>query len=504
MRMETALSSRGSTANMPSATAPRDDRARMMSTAPGRRASVLALSALLLMPAGDALAASLDGATLGVAWALPFAGLLLSIAVGPLLFPHVWHRHYGLIGAGWSLLVVVPLVLSLGPAGATEAIAHALLLEYLPFILMLFALFTAAGGIVVAGNIHGSPAVNTGILAIGTAAASIIGTTGASMILIRPLLRANDNRRTRVHVVVFFIFLVSNIGGSLSPLGDPPLFLGFLRGVDFFWTTRALFMPTALCAGVLLALFFVVDSVLYRRERTLQALRDPTPDKRVRLLGLVNFALIGVAVAAILLSGLWKSDVVFTVAGVHVPLQNVVREAVMVAVGLASLALSRAEHRRANDFDWEPILEVAKLFAAIFVCIVPVLAMLQAGAAGRFAGIVSLVTGPDGQPLPVAYFWLTGVLSSFLDNAPTYLVFFELAGGDPAVLMTRLAGTLAAISMGAVFMGANTYIGNAPNFMVYAIARSAGVPMPSFFGYMLWSGAILLPLFGLVTVLFVG
>ncbi|WP_293868880.1 sodium:proton antiporter [uncultured Alsobacter sp.] len=469
------------------------------------RLTALALSfaGLLATAPSPAAAASLDGATLGIAWAIPFAGLLLCIATGPLLFPHVWHKHYGLIGAGWALLVVVPLTLSLGPAGAAEAVAHAVLLEYLPFILMLFALYTAAGGIVVAGNLHGSPGVNTALLGVGTAAASVIGTTGASMILIRPLLRANDDRRSRVHVVVFFIFLVSNIGGSLTPLGDPPLFLGFLRGVDFFWTTKALLGPTLLCAAVLLALFYVLDTVLYRRDGAQKPLRDPTPDKRIRLLGVANFALIGVAVAAILMSGIWKPGIEVTVLGVHVPLQNIVREAVMIGVGLASLALSKAEHRRANGFDWEPIREVAKLFAAIFVCIVPVLAMLQAGASGPFAAIVRLVTGPAGEPLPVAYFWLTGLLSSFLDNAPTYLVFFELAGGDPGILMMKLAGTLAAISMGAVFMGANTYIGNAPNFMVYAIARSSGVPMPSFFGYMLWSGAILLPLFVVVTVVFV-
>jgi Na+/H+ antiporter NhaD/arsenite permease-like protein len=479
-----------------------DERTRMTPTFTGRCCALALALAGILAPV-PAFAASLDGASLGLAWALPFAGLLLSIATGPLLFPHVWHKHYGLIGAGWAALVVVPLVLSIGPSDAAGAVAHAILLEYLPFILMLFALYTAAGGIVVAGNLHGSPATNTGILAAGTAVASVIGTTGASMILIRPLLRANDDRRSRVHVVVFFIFLVSNIGGSLTPLGDPPLFLGFLRGVDFFWTTTALLGPTLLCSAVLLALFYVLDTVLYRREGQQKPLRDPTPDKRIRLVGTANFVLIGVAVSAILMSGMWKPGIEFTVLGVHVPLQNVVRDCVMVGVGLASLAISKAEHRRANDFDWEPIREVAKLFAAIFVCIVPVLAMLQAGSAGPFAGIVRLVTGTAGEPLPVAYFWLTGVLSSFLDNAPTYLVFFELAGGDPAVLMTKFASTLAAISMGAVFMGANTYIGNAPNFMVYAIARSAGVPMPSFFGYMLWSGCILLPLFVLVTVLFV-
>jgi Na+/H+ antiporter NhaD/arsenite permease-like protein len=465
----------------------------------------LALAALAggVFVSSPALAAELDGAHLGMAWAVPFAGVLLSIAVGPLVAPDFWHHHYGKIGAAWAVLLLVPMVLVQGASPTFAAVLHTVLHEYLPFILMLLALFTAAGGVMVAGNIHGSPLANTAILGFGAAIASVIGTTGASMVPIRPLLRANDNRRHNVHVVVFFIFLVSNVGGALSPLGDPPLFLGFLRGVDFFWTTKALLPQTVFCVAVLLAVFYLIDAVVYKRDETEGRVYDPTPDKRVRLRGTVNLALIGVAVGAILLSGIWKPGVEFDVAGVHLPLEGLVRDAVMIAVTLASLAVTPQVYRRANEFSWEPILEVAKLFAAIFTCIIPVIAMLKAGPQGVFAPLIALVSHPDGTPAPVAYFWMTGLLSSFLDNAPTYLVFFELAGGDPARLMGPLASTLAAISMGAVFMGANTYIGNAPNFMVYAIARRAGVAMPSFFGYMLWSGLILMPLFGLVTVLFI-
>jgi Na+/H+ antiporter NhaD/arsenite permease-like protein len=445
----------------------------------------------------------LDGASLGIAWALPFAGILLSVALGPLVAPHVWHHHYGKISAGWAVLLLVPLAAVHGSSLTIEVLLHTMVLEYLPFILMLLALFTAAGGVVVAGNIHGSPVTNTILLALGAAMASIIGTTGASMVLIRPLLRANDERYHNVHVVVFFIFLVSNIGGALSPLGDPPLFLGFLRGVDFFWTAKALLPQTAFCTLILLALFFVVDTWFYRRDAVQKPKYDPTPDKRLRLRGTANLGLIAIAICAILASGIWKPGIELEVHGLHMPLQNITRDAVMVLVVVASVAITPAVYRRANGFSWEPILEVAKLFAAIFTCIIPVLAMLQAGAGGVFAPLVALVSQPDGSPAPVAYFWLTGLLSSFLDNAPTYLVFFELAGGDPARLMGPLAATLAAISMGAVFMGANTYIGNAPNFMVYAIARRSGVAMPSFFGYMLWSGLILVPLFLLVTLVFV-
>jgi Na+/H+ antiporter NhaD/arsenite permease-like protein len=202
------------------------------------------------------------------------------------------------------------------------------------------------------------------------------------------------------------------------------------------------------------------------------------------------------------MSAQWKPGVTFSIGGVPVELQNVVRDVIFVIAALLSLKLTRPQTRTANGFSWGPIVEVAILFACIFTCIVPVIAMLHAGTQGAFAPLIALVAQPDGSPNNFAYFWLTGALSSFLDNAPTYLVFFELAGGDPKVLMTTLASTLAAISLGAVFMGANTYIGNAPNFMVYAIARGAGVKMPSFFGYMLWSSAILLPTFVVVTLLF--
>jgi Na+/H+ antiporter NhaD/arsenite permease-like protein len=300
---------------------------------------------------------------------------------------------------------------------------------------------------------------------------------------------------------VFFIFLVSNVGGSLTPLGDPPLFLGFLRGVDFFWTTTHLFSETLFVAGLLLGAFFLLDTVLYRKEGK-PPLRDPTPDKKVRLRGLVNLGLIGVVIAAILMSAAWKPGVSFSIHGVVVELQTALRDLVFVLATLTSLALTRREYRAANGFSWGPIQEVAKLFAGIFLCMVPVLAMLRAGARGPFAPLLALVSSPDGSPNNAAYFWLTGGLSSFLDNAPTYLVFFELAGGEPKHLMTAGHLTLAAISSGAVFMGANTYIGNAPNFMVYAIAKNSGVKMPGFFGYMLWSGAVLIPTFILATFVF--
>jgi len=455
-------------------------------------------------PALAAEAGGLPGATMSILWALPFAGILLCIATGPLFYPHVWEHHYGKFAAFWSALVLVPMAFVFGFGVTLEAALHTLLLEYMSFIILLFGLFTIAGGILVAGNIHGSPLVNAALLVIGAVLASVVGTTGASMILIRPIIRANDNRRFNAHVVVFFIFLVSNIGGALTPLGDPPLFVGFLRGVDFFWTTQHLLVETLVVAGIVLAVFLALDTWLHRREGDLPKVKDPTPDSKVRIRGLPNFLLLAGVIAAILMSATWKPGISFTIHGIELELQNLARDAIIVLLALASLRLTRKVYREANGFSWGPILEVAKLFAAIFLCIVPVIAILRAGPDGALSSLVALVTGPDGAPDDLAYFWTTGLLSSVLDNAPTYLVFFELAGGDPQVLMTTLATTLAAVSTGAVFMGANTYIGNAPNFMVYAIARDRGVRMPSFFGYMLWSGAVLIPTFLLTGWLFFG
>jgi len=386
------------------------------------------------------------------------------------------------------------------PLAGAQAV-HALVEEYIPFIILLTALFTVAGGIHIRGNLHGAPGLNTAILAIGAVLASFMGTTGASMLLIRPLIRANDNRMHRAHVVVFFIFIVSNAGGSLTPLGDPPLFLGFLKGVDFFWTAKNILPDTLFILAVLLVLFYLIDRYYYRKEGVLPV--DPTPDtKRVGFDGAINFVLLGGVVALVLISGFWKSPVTFDIYGSKMGLPGLVRDVGLIAITLLSLKITAAKVHADNQFEWGPMAEVAKLFAGIFLTIIPVIAMLKAGTQGPFGAIVAAVTRADGQPDPAMYFWATGILSSFLDNAPTYLVFFNTAGGDPVALMTTYATTLAAISAGAVFMGANTYIGNAPNLMVKAIAESRGVRMPSFFGYMLWSGAILIPLFVLTTFIF--
>lgn len=460
--------------------------------------------AMACMASPLAMAADIDGSRLSVLWGVPFAGILLSIALLPLLAPMFWHHHFGKVAAAWALAFLVPFAFVYGPGAAAAGFVHALVAEYIPFVILLTALFTVAGGIYIRGNLHGSPALNTGLLAVGAVLASFMGTTGASMLLIRPLIRANDNRKHVAHVVVFFIFIVSNAGGSLTPLGDPPLFLGFLKGVDFSWTVRHIFPDTLFLVGVLLALFHAFDSWYYRQAGEVGR-SDPTPDSPPQALGFdgkVNFVLLLAVVALVLLSGVWKSPVEWVIAGTPVGLPGLVRDLGLIVVTLVSLALTPRQVHADNQFGWGPMQEVAKLFAGIFLTIIPVIAMLKAGVDGPFGAIVSAVTRADGSPDPAMYFWATGVLSSFLDNAPTYLVFFNTAGGDPATLMTTHAATLAAISAGAVFMGANTYIGNAPNLMVKAIAEDRGVKMPSFFGYMLWSGAILVPLFVAMTFIF--
>ena len=444
-------------------------------------------------------AAQLDGSQLSTVWGVPFAGLLLSIALMPLLTPFFWHQHFGKITAAWSLAFFLPFAVIFGPGMASVGFMHALLEEYIPFIVLLTTLFTVAGGIHIRGNLHGSPGLNTAILAIGAVLASFMGTTGASMLLIRPLIRANDNRSHKAHVIVFFIFIVSNAGGSLTPLGDPPLFLGFLKGVEFFWTAKHIFPETLFMIGTLLAIFYIIDSWFYRRREEVLP-RDPTPDSRgIGFDGAVNFWLLGGVAGLVLLSGIWKSPVAFNIAGTDVGLPGLVRDVGLTFITLLSLKITAAKVHADNQFSWGPMAEVAKLFAGIFLTIIPVIAMLKAGTSGPFGAVVSAVTRSDGTPDPAMYFWATGILSSFLDNAPTYLVFFNTAGGDAQVLMTSLASTLAAISAGAVFMGANTYIGNAPNLMVKAIAEDRDVKMPSFFGYMLWSGAVLIPLFVIMT-----
>lgn len=336
-------------------------------------------------------AAGLNGAELSLLWSLPFAGLLLSIALFPIFAPAFWHHHFGKIALGWALAFLLPCALWLSPADAGNVVVHAMVDEYLPFIVLLFALYTISGGILITGNLHGSPALNTGILALGAACASIMGTTGAAMLLIRPLLRANDNRRHNVHVVVFFIFLVGNIGGGLTPIGDPPLFLGFLKGVSFSWTFQAMLLPVLTACGLLLLAFYLLDSYYYRKEGVLP--RDPTPDNhRLGVQGGFNFLLLAGVVGAVLMSGMWKPGLELNILGVKVGIQNLLRDGMLLGLAGASLAFTSTRIRDGNEFNWDPIAEVGKLFGAIFITMAPAIAILRAGPDGALAQLVGLVS----------------------------------------------------------------------------------------------------------------
>ncbi len=449
----------------------------------GLTSAVAALTAAAATGAGDAGGVPL-GRTLSAWSGLPFLGILLSIALFPLLAPRFWHHHYPKVTAFWGLVLVVPFVASHGRAAADELL-HTALLEYLPFIVLIGTLFIIGGGILVRGTLRGSPAVNTALMVVGTALASWIGTTGAAMLLIRPLLRANRDRRFKAHTVVFFIILVANVGGALTPLGDPPLFLGFLSGVPFFWSL-SLWREVLLVSGLLLAIYIALDLHHWRREDASVRASTQVPHEPLSLEGWHNLLFLAGVLAAVVASGVWHPGDV-SLLGVEVPLQNLARDAALVALAAGSLATTRRSTREENGYSWGPIREVAVLFAGIFATIVPVLLVLRAGEHGAMGTVIHAVTTPG------RFFWGTGLLSSFLDNAPTYLAFLSTAVGRiyPDVpareAVLRLAienhAYLQAIATGAVFMGANTYIGNAPNFMVKSIAEEAGVEMPSFFGY---------------------
>ncbi len=439
---------------------------------------------------------------------LPFIGILLSIAIIPLIAPTFWHRNFGKVSAFWGISFLLPFLIEFGLHETLYQFLHVLLLEYLPFIILLFSLFTISGGIRLTGSLTGTPLVNTTLILIGTLLASWMGTTGAAMLLIRPVLRANKGRKHKIHTIVFLIFLVANIGGSLTPLGDPPLFLGFLNGVDFFWTTTAMLKPMLLVSVILLMMYFLLDSYYYKIDN--DNLEAGTGSEKIGLEGSFNFLLIAGVIGAVLMSGVWHPSIELPAPlGVHLELQNICRDVILLLLAAISWKYTQQDIRNKNGYTWFPILEVAKLFAGIFITIIPAIAILRAGEEGVLSGIIKLVTNPDGSPVNAMYFWLTGTLSSFLDNAPTYLVFFNLAGASSgemsmaAYLMETIPSTLLAISMGAVFMGAMTYIGNAPNFMVKSIAEENDIPMPSFFGFMLWSVLLLIPVFILVSIIFI-
>ncbi|HPS56859.1 MAG TPA: sodium:proton antiporter [Spirochaetota bacterium] len=446
------------------------------------------------------IAPHIDAKNLSLLWVIPFVGILLSIALMPLLTPHFWHHHYGKVSIFWWLIFSGAFSFKFGIGTGSYYFLEVYILEFIPFISLLLALFTVAGGIQLKGDLAGTPKVNTLMIFIGGILASFMGTTGAAMVMIRPILKANVWRKKRVHIVVFVIFVVANVGGGLTPLGDPPLFLGFLKGVDFFWTVKHMLPLVSFIIGTLLLIFFIMDAYYYSKEENTPAKK--AAGEKLKLVGIPNMLLIPCIIGAVIISSLNMGSA-FTLHFVEVPLSSVLQVSLLLIITLISLKITDASIRRGNDFSWEPIREVAKLFATIFMTMVTPIAMLKAGTDGPMGIVVKSVTDSSGNFINSNFFWATGILSSFLDNAPTYLVFFNTAGGNPADLMGVHAGTLLAISAGAVFMGANTYIGNAPNFMTKSIAEESGIAMPSFFGYMVkYSIPILLPVYILVTYIF--
>lgn len=434
---------------------------------------------------------------------VPFLGMLFSIALFPLFAPKFWHDHFGKVSAFWALVIIIPLLIIYKDLALNEFI-HTIFADYLPFIIILTALYTVSGGILLKGSLRGTPVVNTVILLIGTVFASWMGTTGASMLLIRPFLKANSHRKNRTFMVVFFIFLVANIGGSLTPIGDPPLFLGFLRGVPFFWTFN-LFFPMLVVVIILLTVYFAVDTYFYKKEH-IKYKADSKGKQLLKLEGGHNFIFLAIIVGAVLMSGFVKWGEI-NILGVHLAIQDMVRDIILLLVILLSMLTTSRELRDDNGFTWFPMKEVAILFAGIFTTMMPCLKILQAGTEGKFSFLIENIKEP------VHYFWVTGLLSSILDNAPTYLTFLSLLLGKfhPGIegreavtlLINDNAIYLKAISAAAVFFGAVTYIGNAPNFMVRSIAEETGISMPSFFGYMLkYSLPLLIPVFALVALIF--
>jgi Na+/H+ antiporter NhaD/arsenite permease-like protein len=434
---------------------------------------------------------------------IPFACMLLSIALWPLLMPDFWHHNFGKISGFWAATLAIPFLIAF-KGDALYEILHIILADYVPFIILLWSLYTVSGGILLRGTLRGTPVVNVVMLIIGTILASWMGTTGAAMLLIRPFLRANNYRKNRTFMVVFFIFLVANVGGSLTPLGDPPLFLGFLHGVSFFWTFKIL-PHMATVAVILLVIYFLLDTYYYRKEGVTAPEEDGVKQP-LKLEGLHNFIFLAGIVGSVLMSGMVEWGELNTF-GVHRAVQDWVRDGLLIMMGALSLVTTSVSLREDNDFTWFPIIEVAYLFIGIFITMIPCLLILKAGPDGALAFLVNGVTQP------AHYFWVTGGLSAFLDNAPTYLTFFNTAlGGFYAgmpeassvpLLMTENAVYLKAISAGAVFFGACSYIGNAPNFMVRSISEEAGTPMPSFFGYILkYSLIYLIPTFVVITAVF--
>ena len=438
---------------------------------------------------------------------IPFAGLLLCIAIMPLIKPEWWEKNQALAVIAWSLLFIIPSILVNGTGSTVETVLDCIINDYLTFIVLLFGLFCVSGNITLEGNLAGSPGVNAMFLAFGTLLSSCIGTTGASMLLVRPLIKMNSWRKNKCQIMIFFIFMISNMGGCLTPIGDPPLLMGFMRGVPFFWSLH-LFGILVFNMIILLFIFYHIDKRSYRKDIAAGLHPDISkPGVEIKIEGLHNIVFLVMIVVAVILSGTLPGlpafqDASGNVLGIKIfeevklTVPAIIEIVIILVAALLSFKTTSEKIRTQNHFTWGAIKEVAVLFVGIFITMQPALALLKT--MGPHLGITE----------PYQMFWATGLLSSFLDNTPTYLVFLTTAGtlgftsGLATTVGTISVKILTAISCGAVFMGANTYIGNAPNFMVKSISDENGVRMPSFFGYMAWSFGILVPVFIIDTLVF--
>lgn len=427
-------------------------------------------------------------------WIVPFGGILMSLAFIPLLSLKFWHHQYGKILMGWIITFLISFVVTEGATSTLHMLLGVMLHHYIPFMALITVLFTIGGGIHIKMKGKASPFMNAGILSVGALLANIIGTTGASMLLIRPFIALNKYRLYTTHLIIFFIFIVSNIGGILTPLGDPPLFIGFLNKVDFFWTTKNLIFPFLLVGGSVLAVFWIIDHYYFYHDPSVPDPVHMHGEARIQVKGYLNLIFLSVAIAAILIESTVTKKPHAFLFDLAINLSALGRDLLLLSMAFLSWRLTSPEIHKDNHFTWEPLEEVALIFLGIFITVIPVLSMLKAGESGPLRDLIHLAN-PNNTPNSSLYFWLTGILSSLLDNAPTYLIFFNMAGGEAKSLMNEGANVLAAISTGAVFMGAMTYIGNAPNFMVHSIAVRSHIKMPGFLGYILWSICVLLPIF---------
>jgi Na+/H+ antiporter NhaD/arsenite permease-like protein len=453
------------------------------------------------------------GLDLSFMWFLPFAGLLCSIACMPVFLPRFWEQHFGKTVFFWSVLTLGLLAVFQGISQACFDFLSVFLHEYLPFALLIGVLYLIASHIVIQVYRSPTPWVNSVFLWVGSIMAGFIGTTGASMILIRPLIALNQRRHHKVHIFIFFIFLVSNIGGVLSTLGDPPLFVGFLHKVPFFWPTQHLFVPFLLIQVPLLVIFFLTDLFFYKKEKrsvvnktmdeqdmpSLSKILSPQKSYPLGIQGGSYFFVFLGVIILMVLSAHYPSEQALVIYNVVWPWTHIAREGLLLGLFILLKQKGNLHYRLLNHFSWHPLIEVFVLFLGIFITAIPVFAILSAGKNGSCAGLIALLEKAPFFTQAWRTFWSVGILSSFLDNAPTYLVFLYLCGGNPLVLIQSQPNILLALSLGAVFMGALTYVGNAPNMMVKSIAQTESIPMPSFFGYMGIACLVLLPLFLLLS-----